>query len=96
MERENDEDGMAPPVFAPLFPQKRKEEGWWLVIGDPTTNTLYSIKRYFTHQQSSSNSSSSFVYHMRTLILTFLKAYGAAGSEDDVGLHRCTGWQNAL
>ncbi|CAF1500801.1 unnamed protein product [Adineta steineri] len=31
-------------VIASLFPQKR-EEGWWLVIGDSTTNTLLSIKR---------------------------------------------------
>ena len=45
MERENHVDGLAPPVVAPLFPQKRKEEGWWLVVGDPTNNTLYSIKR---------------------------------------------------
>ncbi|PAV56692.1 hypothetical protein WR25_04976 isoform F [Diploscapter pachys] len=45
MERENHVDGLAPPVIAPLFPQKRKEEGWWLVVGDPTNNTLYSIKR---------------------------------------------------
>ncbi|VDN20518.1 unnamed protein product [Gongylonema pulchrum] len=46
MERENDLNGMAPPVVAPLFPQKRKEEGWWLVIGDHSTNTLFSIKRF--------------------------------------------------
>ncbi|CAF4179049.1 unnamed protein product, partial [Adineta steineri] len=31
-------------VIAPLFPQKR-EEGWWLVVGDSTINTLLSIKR---------------------------------------------------
>lgn len=48
MERENDEDGVAPKVVAPLFPQKNKEEGWWLVIGDPESNVLHSIKRYLS------------------------------------------------
>ncbi|KAG7298291.1 hypothetical protein JYU34_017889 [Plutella xylostella] len=38
------EDDVAGPVIAPFFPQKR-EEGWWVVIGDPKTNTLLSIKR---------------------------------------------------
>uniref|UniRef100_A0A0N5ASB3 U5 small nuclear ribonucleoprotein 200 kDa helicase n=1 Tax=Syphacia muris TaxID=451379 RepID=A0A0N5ASB3_9BILA len=52
MDRENDENGLAPPVFAPLFPQKQKEEGWWLVIGDPSTNTLYSIKRLTVQQEA--------------------------------------------
>jgi pre-mRNA-splicing helicase BRR2 len=46
MERENDINGLAPPVVAPFYPQKRKEEGWWLVIGDPENNQLFSIKRY--------------------------------------------------
>lgn len=51
MERENDENGLAPPVVAPLFPQKRKEEGWWLVVGDPESNSLYSIKRFIFHSK---------------------------------------------
>jgi len=38
------EDAVAGPVIAPFFPQK-KEEGWWLVIGDPKTSALISIKR---------------------------------------------------
>lgn len=46
LERDNDIDGLAPPVVAPLFPQKRKEEGWWLVIGDSESNALLTIKRY--------------------------------------------------
>jgi Sec63 Brl domain len=31
------------PVYALLYP-KEKAEGWWLVIGDPKTNQLLSIK----------------------------------------------------
>lgn len=38
------EDEAASPVIAPLFPQKR-EEGWWVVVGEPKSNTLLSIKR---------------------------------------------------
>ncbi|XP_072177738.1 U5 small nuclear ribonucleoprotein 200 kDa helicase-like [Diadema setosum] len=38
------EDEVTGPVIAPLFPQKR-EEGWWVVIGDTKTNSLISIKR---------------------------------------------------
>jgi len=32
------------PVDAPRYPG-RKDENWWLVVGDPSTNTLYAIKR---------------------------------------------------
>jgi pre-mRNA-splicing helicase BRR2 len=38
------EDEVTGPVIAPLFPQKR-EENWWVVIGDTKSNTLLSIKR---------------------------------------------------
>ncbi|KAL3318570.1 hypothetical protein Ciccas_002773 [Cichlidogyrus casuarinus] len=41
LEREEDNIG---PVIAPFFPQKR-EEGWWLVIGDSKANNLIAIKR---------------------------------------------------
>lgn len=41
MEEEEEELGV---VTAPLFP-KDKKEGWWVVIGDTETNTLYSLKR---------------------------------------------------
>ncbi|WKX97568.1 hypothetical protein Q1695_013326 [Nippostrongylus brasiliensis] len=52
MERENHINGLAPPVVAPLFPQKRKEEGWWLVVGDPSANALYSIKRLTINEKA--------------------------------------------
>ncbi|XP_014233112.1 putative U5 small nuclear ribonucleoprotein 200 kDa helicase [Trichogramma pretiosum] len=46
------EDEISGPVVAPHFPQKR-EEGWWVVIGDPDKNQLLSIKR-LTFQQKTS------------------------------------------
>ncbi|KAG8036648.1 hypothetical protein G9C98_003970 [Cotesia typhae] len=48
LEREDDIGG---PVVAPFFPQKR-EEGWWVVIGDPKTNSLLSIKRVNLQQKA--------------------------------------------
>ena len=36
LEREDEED-VSPYVIAPFFPQKR-EEGWWVVIGQTKTN----------------------------------------------------------
>lgn len=53
LERDNDVDGMAPPVVAPLFPQKKKEEGWWLVVGDQESNALLVIKRLVVNEKSS-------------------------------------------
>ncbi|EOD12464.1 hypothetical protein EMIHUDRAFT_422149 [Emiliania huxleyi CCMP1516] len=48
LQREADEEEeaskRAPQVHAPRYP-KTKEEGWWLVLGDPTANSLVSIKR---------------------------------------------------
>lgn len=44
-------DEVSGPVVAPLFPQKR-EEGWWLVIGELKTNALISIKRLTLQQQA--------------------------------------------
>mmetsp|Transcript_34715 Transcript_34715/g.87733 ORF Transcript_34715/g.87733 Transcript_34715/m.87733 type:complete len:2149 (+) Transcript_34715:158-6604(+) len=43
LEREN-EGEVGGAVHAPHYP-KDKEEGWWIVVGDPATNTLASIKR---------------------------------------------------
>ena len=43
LERE-DEETLSPYVVAPFFPQKR-EEGWWVVIGQPGSNNLVTIKR---------------------------------------------------
>uniref|UniRef100_A0A1A9ZDE9 U5 small nuclear ribonucleoprotein 200 kDa helicase n=1 Tax=Glossina pallidipes TaxID=7398 RepID=A0A1A9ZDE9_GLOPL len=45
------EDEVTGPVIAPFFPQKR-EEGWWVVIGDPKGNSLLSIKRLTLQQKA--------------------------------------------
>ncbi|XP_063432226.1 U5 small nuclear ribonucleoprotein 200 kDa helicase-like [Mytilus trossulus] len=45
------EDELAGPVIAPFFPQKR-EEGWWVVIGDSKNNSLLSIKRLTLQQKA--------------------------------------------
>lgn len=62
------EDEVTGPVIAPLFPQKR-EENWWVVVGDTKTNTLLSIKRLTLAQKAkvkldfnAPNSSSSYSY----------------------------------
>ena len=39
------------PVIAPFFPTKR-EEGWWVIIGDSKTNSLLSIKRLTLQQKA--------------------------------------------
>lgn len=38
-------------LFAASFPQKR-EEGWWVVIGDSKSNSLISIKRLTLQQKA--------------------------------------------
>ncbi|TRY69287.1 hypothetical protein TCAL_05639 [Tigriopus californicus] len=45
------EDEVTGPIIAPFFPTKR-EEGWWVVIGDPKSNTLLSIKRLTLQQKA--------------------------------------------
>ena len=46
-----DADGAA-RVHSPRFPKPR-DEGWWLVVGDPKTNALVSIKRVSLQQKAS-------------------------------------------
>lgn len=48
LEREEDSVG---PIIAPFFPQKR-EESWWLVVGEPKSNLLFAIKRLTLQQRS--------------------------------------------
>ena len=35
-----------------LFLLQKREEGWWVVIGDPKTNSLLSIKRLTLQQKA--------------------------------------------
>ncbi len=44
VELEREFEGDLPPVYAPHFPA-RKDEQWWLVVGDKTDNGLLAIKR---------------------------------------------------
>jgi pre-mRNA-splicing helicase BRR2 len=44
LERDMDEDEELGPVNAPFYP-KQKDEGWYVVIGDPKEKTLLAIKR---------------------------------------------------
>ncbi|KAI8916143.1 Sec63 Brl domain-containing protein [Gorgonomyces haynaldii] len=49
LEREADEEDVG-PVIAPYYPLT-KDEGWWLVIGDPANKALLGIKRvHFLNQ----------------------------------------------
>ncbi|KAJ2578702.1 Pre-mRNA splicing [Coemansia sp. RSA 1807] len=41
---DDDSDNVPGPVIAPFFPYSRTE-GWWLVVGDPRTQTLLVVKR---------------------------------------------------
>lgn len=43
-EREELENEKLGPVYAPHYPTE-KAEGWWLIVGNPATNTLHTIKR---------------------------------------------------
>jgi len=45
------EDEVTGPVIAPFFPTKR-EEGWWVIIGDAKSNSLLSIKRLTLQQKA--------------------------------------------
>lgn len=44
VELEREFEGDLPPVLAPRFPT-RKDENWWLVVGDKSSNGLLAIKR---------------------------------------------------
>ena len=45
------EDEVTGPVIASFFPTKR-EEGWWVIVGEPKSNTLLSIKRLTLAQKA--------------------------------------------
>uniref|UniRef100_A0A2K6LB31 SEC63 domain-containing protein n=1 Tax=Rhinopithecus bieti TaxID=61621 RepID=A0A2K6LB31_RHIBE len=45
------EEEVTGPVIVPLFPEKR-EDGWWVVIGDTKSSSLISIKRLALQQKA--------------------------------------------
>ena len=45
------EDEVTGPVIAPFFKTKR-EEGWWVIIGNPKDNSLIGIKRLTLQQKA--------------------------------------------
>jgi len=44
LRRDDDDETQVGPVIAPFFPI-RKDEGWWVVVGEPSTNKLLALKR---------------------------------------------------
>ncbi|CAG8581624.1 7898_t:CDS:2 [Paraglomus occultum] len=44
MDEDEDTETIVGPVVAPYYPQK-KDEGWWIVVGDSKKNSLLGIKR---------------------------------------------------
>jgi activating signal cointegrator complex subunit 3 len=38
-------------IYAPRFP-KRKEEGWWMILGDPQTGELLALRRLYFRRQT--------------------------------------------
>lgn len=56
--REQEEEQQVGPVIAPFYPTQ-KDEGWWLVVGDPKTKALLAIKR--VHMQLQHTLSLEFV-----------------------------------
>jgi pre-mRNA-splicing helicase BRR2 len=53
-EMEDEEISQLGTVSSSLYP-KVKKEGWWIVIGDTSTNTLYSLKRVTLQQSQNIN-----------------------------------------
>ncbi len=51
LERDDEDVDEVPTVYASRFPQERLE-GWWIVIGDSTTNTLLTV-RHVTFKKKS-------------------------------------------
>eukprot|EP01065_Artemidia_motanka_P043101 TRINITY_DN5922_c1_g1_i1.p1 TRINITY_DN5922_c1_g1~~TRINITY_DN5922_c1_g1_i1.p1 ORF type:complete len:2177 (+),score=912.07 TRINITY_DN5922_c1_g1_i1:805-6531(+) len=52
LERDIDEDEAVPKVHCPFFP-KEKEEGWWVVVGDKSSNHVYAVKRVMLQRKLS-------------------------------------------
>lgn len=45
-------------VIATVLSMQKREEGWWVVIGDPKSNSLISIKRLTLQQKAKVGDSS--------------------------------------
>ena len=62
LEREGEEDEVLGPVIAPFYPNK-KDEGWWLVVGDTTDNHCWQSNEH--HLESRLRSSWSSMLQIR-------------------------------
>ena len=71
-EEQEEEEEEVGPVVAPFFPT-RKDEGWWLVVGNPADKTLLAIKR--TTLQKRAQIKLEFTAPENTLGKTPLKLY---------------------
>jgi pre-mRNA-splicing helicase BRR2 len=72
LEREQEDEDQVGPVIAPFYPTQ-KDEGWWLIVGDPKTKSLLAIKRvHFQSQHTLSLDFSPEVAGKQDFVLYFM------------------------
>lgn len=56
---------MSQTIYALL---QKREEGWWVVIGDPKSNSLISIKRLTLQQKAKVSESPCCIYFIAKIL----------------------------